>query len=295
MDTLKNSECQFADEEQLKRVAAANGLIKSGTKTQGNGRKKQKVEDTSVVDVTSEEPNEAQIKYMLSEHKKLEELPNMTEEKIHKEIQERWKVLQMLSTKPKGTSPILLDDDDDEVLESDDEDDDDILHCKQKFNEKEMKTVGLELLGWKSSKGMYKYRTTNKVVTSEKKKQPSVSSKSSPVPDKKSSPVPEKKKSSASNPPHETAQSKSNSKSHSPDKTFKRRRKAPRPWTRNIPLPVSQQAKRPRRRSRNPSRNPSPVWRVSSARVSPMILRKSAKSTAAKASRMRSSHSRRRR
>ena len=34
MDTLKNSECQFADEEQLKRVAAANGLIKSGTKTQ---------------------------------------------------------------------------------------------------------------------------------------------------------------------------------------------------------------------------------------------------------------------
>eukprot|EP00966_Prymnesium_polylepis_P173538 4014634-Prymnesium_polylepis.1 len=62
----------------------------------------------------------------------------------------------MLNTKPKGTSAIPLDDDDDDddkALESDDEDDDNILHCKQKFSEKEMKTVGLEPLGWKSSKG----------------------------------------------------------------------------------------------------------------------------------------------
>eukprot|EP00966_Prymnesium_polylepis_P081758 1893632-Prymnesium_polylepis.1 len=66
MESLKNVECRF-DQEQLKKAAAANGVSKSGTKmqvlqriltgqedrrkVQGKGRKKQKVEDTSVVDV----------------------------------------------------------------------------------------------------------------------------------------------------------------------------------------------------------------------------------------------------
>eukprot|EP00966_Prymnesium_polylepis_P102973 2385072-Prymnesium_polylepis.1 len=82
-----------------------------------------------------------------------------------------------------------------------------------------MKTIGLEHLGWNSSKGMYKYKKTNEAdVTSEKKRRQLHSSK--PF-FKKSSPVPEKKKSNASSPPQETAQSKSKSKVHSPDKTLK--------------------------------------------------------------------------
>eukprot|EP00966_Prymnesium_polylepis_P005509 126405-Prymnesium_polylepis.1 len=76
MDTfLKNVDCRF-DQEQLERAAVANGLNKSGTslqllnrmltgqedqrKVKGKALKKQKIEDTSLVDLTSEEPDEAQ-------------------------------------------------------------------------------------------------------------------------------------------------------------------------------------------------------------------------------------------